>query len=70
MLPFNANLDYGLMRQHELLNQSRRELPRLGTSWQLSRLREAVDRTAEQLGAWYERQGELCLNLDPACELA
>jgi hypothetical protein len=69
MLPFNAHVEYSFMRQRTLLNEPQRELPSLGAGRRLLGLRDSLDRAVEQFWVWYERQGNRCIGLDPACEL-
>jgi hypothetical protein len=69
MLPFNAHVEYSWMRQRTMLNKPQRELPRLDVGRRLLWLRDSVNRAVEQFWNWYERQGNLCARLDPACEL-
>ena len=62
-------LEYGVERYREMLQESERLRPWTGEGWRASKAIVAVRRAFEWLLQWYDREGELCLNLEPACEM-
>lgn len=69
MYLYTDTLYYGLERQKQLLGEAARELPNLRDGRRFSAfwgsLRQAAYRFVESLG----REGQVCLKLDPACEM-
>jgi hypothetical protein len=69
MVPFTYTVRYGLERQRELLNTPHRELPVLSPSRPSFAVRKALSKVGEWARQAFEREGELCLKLAPACEM-
>jgi hypothetical protein len=69
MYPYTESLYYGLERQKQLLGQTTRELPNLSDGLLFAAfwgtLRKAASQVVESLG----RARQVCLELDPACEM-
>lgn len=60
---------YNEQRRRDMLHGPHREPSRLGYAWSLFIARSAVRRAARWVRQAFERQGELCLKLAPACEM-
>jgi hypothetical protein len=69
MYPYTYGLYYGLERQKQLMGEAARELPNLSDGRRFSALwgslRQAASQVLESLG----RSRQVCLELDPACEM-
>ena len=69
MHTYTDSLYYGLERQQQLLGKAARELPNLSDGRRFSAfwgaLRQGAYRFVESLG----REGRVCLELEPACEM-
>jgi thiamine pyrophosphate-dependent acetolactate synthase large subunit-like protein len=68
---FTGNLRafYSLDRYREALREAERRRLWTGAGLRKAKARDVVRRASERLGRWYAREGELCLNLEPACEM-
>ena len=66
---FEQELDYGIARYRDRLRDAERRRTGVYQDWRRFNVWEAVRQAFERIGRWYAREGELCLNLDPACEM-
>ena len=69
MFDYQDQLEFGIERYREMVNESERLRPWAGKGWRASKAIETVRQAFERLGRLYARYGELCLNLEPACEM-
>jgi len=69
MFTGNLRAYYALDRYREALREAERRRLWTGEGLRAAKAREAVRQAFERIGRWYARQGELCLNLEPACEM-
>ena len=69
MYPFTQVLDYGLERQEELRGEPPRERVNISDGQRFSGARELWDRAVNQFWESMAREGETCLQLEPACEM-
>ena len=65
----NLRADYALDRYRETLRYAERRRLWAGTGWRASKAIEALHQAAEWLWQWFDREGERCIELGPACEL-
>ena len=68
MYPFTQALDYGLERQEELRGEPTRERVNLSDGQRFSGAREVLQRFVDLFWQSLVREGEICLQLEPACE--
>ena len=69
MFTGNLRADYSLDRYRETLQEAERRRLWTGEGWRASKAIAAVRQAFEWLARWTDREGELCLNLEPACEM-
>jgi hypothetical protein len=69
MYPYTQELDYALERQRELIGEPRRERVNLSYGLRFSGAREIFHRAVNQFWQSLAREGEMCLELEPACEM-
>ena len=67
MLPYKDDTDYGWEWYREWLQGIHRVRRRRG--WRAAKARDLLHQAAEWLRQWYDREGERCIELGPACEL-
>jgi hypothetical protein len=66
---YNQQLDYRLTRYKEMLREAERRHSGVATGWHLYKVWEAARQAAERLVQAYKRESELCIELQPACEM-
>jgi hypothetical protein len=77
---FGQQLDYGIERYKDMLRDAERRRTGVYEGWYLidvwealhwrtAKAREFVRQASEWLWQWFEREGERCIELGPACEL-
>jgi len=77
---FEQYLDYGIARYRDNLREAERRRTGVYEGWYLinvwevlyrrtAKAREFARQAAERLWRWYDREGERCIELGPACEL-
>ncbi len=69
MVPYTHDLYYALERQQELLGEPVRERVNLSYGQRFSGAREILHRAVNQFWQSLAREGELCLQVEPACEM-
>jgi hypothetical protein len=66
---YDEQLEYRVARYKEILREAERRRPGIDRGWHLYQVWEAVRQAAERLWQSYNREGERCLELQPACEM-
>ena len=69
MHPYTQTFRYAQERQRDLLPGPDHEQIRLGHGWPLFEIQQAVRRAVDWFVRMSPRKSDLCLDLDPACEL-
>ena len=69
MYPFTHEQYYNFQRQQALLNMPARERVNLSDGLRFSAVREAFRQAVTQIMESLAREGETCLQLEPACEM-
>ena len=69
MYPFTHQQHYAIERQQSLLGEPHRERVNLSDGLRFSRARELWHRAVNQILESLAREGEVCLQLEPACEM-
>ena len=69
MVPFTEQLHYGLERQEQLRAEPARERVNLSDGLRFSGARGALQRAVDQFWQSMVREGEICLQIEPACEM-
>jgi hypothetical protein len=69
MYPFTHEQYYALERQKTLLDEPLREQVNLSSGQRFSGAREVLQRAVNQFWQSLAREGEICLELEPACEM-
>ena len=69
MYPFTQEQYYALERQKTLLDEPLREQVNLSSGQRFSGAREVLQRAVNQFWQSLAREGEICLELEPACEM-
>ena len=69
MYPFTHEQYYAFQRQQALLNMPTRERVNLSDGLRFSRARELWHRAVNQFWESMARESEVCLQLQPACEM-
>jgi hypothetical protein len=69
MYPFTHEQYYALERQQTLLDEPVREHVNLSDGQRFSGARELLNRVVNQFLESLAREGETCLQLEPACEM-
>jgi hypothetical protein len=69
MYPFTHEQYYALERQQSLLDEPLREHVNLSSGQRFSGARQLWHRAVSQFWESMAREGEVCLQLQPACEM-
>ena len=69
MYPFTHEQYYAIERQQSLLGEPHRERVNLSSGQRFSGAREILQRAVNRFWESLAREGEVCLQLEPACEM-